>query len=40
MGLTAVAPRPDGAMGIVCGVDALAVFESAEKFAERNARTR
>ncbi len=40
LGPAAVAPSPDGAMGTVCGVEAVAVLESFEKLAALNARTR
>ncbi|HEV8609432.1 MAG TPA: hypothetical protein VGS98_05110 [Thermoanaerobaculia bacterium] len=40
LGLTAFAAKPDGAIGIVCGVVALTTFESAEKEVCRYARTR
>jgi hypothetical protein len=40
VGLTAEAARPEGAMGIVWGVVALATFEFAEKLLPLNARTR
>jgi hypothetical protein len=40
LGPTAFAAKPDGAMGIVCGVVALAMFESAEKVVPLYARTR
>jgi hypothetical protein len=40
LGPTAFAASAVGAMGIVCGVDALATFEYVEKLLPLNVRTR